>query len=77
MKFGIIPSTYFCYWVQSFAKMKEIKIRREYFIIIFLLFFCNKLPTFEMLFFLKITYSPQFDFDLSLVAFKKLVIKII
>ncbi len=30
-----------------------------------------------MLFFLKITYSPQFDFDLSLVAFKKLVIKII
>jgi len=43
----------------------------------FLLFFHNKLPTFEMLFLLKTTFSPQFNFDLSLVAFKKLVIKII
>jgi hypothetical protein len=50
MKFGVIPSTYFCYWVQIFAKMKEIKIRREYFIIIFFFFGGNKLPTFEMLF---------------------------
>jgi hypothetical protein len=53
----------------KFCQNERNKNKKGIFLHNILTFFDNKLPTFENVIFSKITFLPQFDFDLSLVAF--------